>query len=236
MTINNTNVKNLLIANNKGIGKTDLLPDTYSFTEDGTFVIKNVGTAPVTQDLIAAKFIQLYHAFLKDMPLEKKQDHLSALAVNCVDLNQYRGLNKPEKGKKIPTMLAEHLLTPEQYKRNCVKIALATIEPDKLIELFDDSFILKGLFFTPEQELTYLEMIDRDEREAAKFIGLTDAGFTGITTLKDKSIKASITFAQAGIAIPELAKLGYTLVSSAPDMATLSIVVVIKEGEAETLV
>jgi hypothetical protein len=132
-------------------------------------------------------------------------------------------------------MLAEHLLTPEQYKTNCIKIALATLTAEDIQDLF---FIteVKDLFFTPEQELTYLEMVDRDEREAAKFIGLTDAGFTGITTLKDKSIKASITFAQAGVAIPELAKLGYTLVSSAPDMATLSIVVVIKEGEADKLV
>jgi hypothetical protein len=234
MTINNTNVKNLLTANNKGIGKTDLLPDTYSFDADNNFIVKNVGTALVTTDLIAAKFIQLFHSFLKDMPLEKKQDHLKALAVNCIDLNQYKSLFKPEKAAKQATILDEKLLTPDQYKRNCVKIALATIDADAIMELFVIPQV-KNLLFTEEQELTYLTMIENAEIEAKKWEGITDLGFTNVLALKDGSVQASISFAEVSLALPGLTKLGYVLIKSTPVMDTMSITVVFKAGIAEKL-
>ncbi len=223
---NINSVEKILSSNNKGIGKTDSLPALYSL-EAGTFEIKGVGKTKVSTEVIGAKFIQLFHSFIKDVDTAKKVQHLEALGKDFLTLDQLRGTtSEVKKGK------AKANITSEEYKANCIKLAIDS--PDVfaiLSKLIDTDFEkttkavlaadvkeLTELLFSDVQQACYQVKVDKEHAEKVRFVSLEENGFTVIDS-SEKSVTVTTLLANMG-SVHLLAGLGYTLTNSDINVVT----------------
>jgi hypothetical protein len=88
---------------------------------------------------------------------------------------------------------------------------------------------LQNKLWTVEKQATFEVMLENEEKAAAKWKVLLDAGFTDVVQAKD-SIFANIEAAKAPTGIPVLIANGYTLTDNNFDPATMKLKVVFKEA------
>lgn len=233
-----TNVKHtvaeLLAANSKGIGKTDTLPALYTL-KDGVFEIVGVAKREVTEATIGAKFIQLFHSFVKDMDDTKKIQHMDALSKGFLTLDQLRSTSTEPKFKPKAN------ITSEEYRTNCIKLAIdspevvtsltylidLSLEKSTKMELIGLITELRGLLFNETQQGVYQVKVEKETAELERFNGLIANGFEVVTS-SEKDVTVVTPLANMG-SVHLLAGLGYNLVASSIDVttgtATLTLVV-----------
>ncbi len=223
--INKLTVESILTANNKGIGKTDSLPALYSL-EGNTFEIKGIAKAVVSEQLIGAKFIQLFHSFIKDMEPAKKVQHVDALSKGYLTLDQLRATSTDVKARPKAN------ITAAEYKANCIKLALDSPEVLNILTYFVDLdadkvtknnlvvelINLKAALFNDNQQGVYQVKVDKELAEKERFNGLIANGFT-ITDSSEKDVTVVTSLTNMG-SVHLLAGLGYNLKASSIDVTT----------------
>ena len=147
-----------------------------------------------------------------------------------------------------PPLTDKSVISADQYKANCIKLALDAKNAEVIAEIIDDILNLDhkatkdtmgklldrvlDTFFSPEQREVYKVKIEKEEEDRERFKDLTDAGFTNINAVNG-TITANVPVAVTNTALPELEKLGFTLTKAKFDATTLQVNVVFIEGATE---
>ena len=239
--VNKLTVEAFLTANNKGIGKTDSLPALYSL-EGNTFEIKGIAKAVVSEQLIGAKFIQLFHSFIKDMEPAKKVQHVEALSKGYLTLDQLRATSTDAKARPKANISAA------EYRTNCIKLAVDSPEfIEVLTNLLDfdtekstkagltaEISNLKALLITEVQQGTYEVMVEKETAEKERFKALEERGLA-IVSSTAKEVTVSTTLANMSV-IPTLAGIGYALTASSIDAVAGTVTLTLTVAQVEELV
>ena len=150
--------------------------------------------------------------------------------------------------ESTPPLTDKSLISADQYKANCIKLALDAKNAEVIAEIIDDILNLDhkatkdtmsklldrvlDTFFSPEQREVYQVKVEKEEADKERFKDLAEAGFTDINAING-TITANIPVASTGTALPELEKLGFTLIKAKFDATTLQVNVVFEEGKTE---
>ena len=150
--------------------------------------------------------------------------------------------------ESTPPLADKSVISADQYRTNCIKLALDSKNAEVVAEIVEDilnldhkatkdtmSKILDRVldtFFNLEQREVYQVKVEKEEADRERFKDLTDAGFTSINA-SNGTITANVPVAVTNTALPELAKLGFTLIKSDFDATTLQVNVVFEEGKTE---
>lgn len=147
-----------------------------------------------------------------------------------------------------PQLTDTSIISAEQYKANCIKLALDAKNAETISDIVDTILSIDqkatkdtihkvldrvlDTFFSPKQREVYKVKIEKEEEDRERFKDLTDAGFTDINAVNG-TITANVPVAVTNTALPELEKLGFTLTKAKFDAATLQVNVVFEEGKTE---
>lgn len=238
---NKITVESILTANDKGIGKTNSLPALYSL-EGNIFEIKGIAKAVVSEQLIGAKFIQLFHSFIKDMEPAKKVQHVEALSKGFLTLDQLRGTtNEAKKGK------AKDNITALEYRTNCIKLVVDSVEvitsltyltevnleKSTKLELVGLINELRGFLFNETQQAVYQVKVDKEIAEKERFKALEERGLTIVSsTAKEVTVTTSLSNMAV---IPSLAGIGYALTASSIDALVGTVTLTLTVAEVAEL-
>lgn len=167
-------------------------------------------------------------------------EQLTLAAAGFLNKQQSNFAKRESDSKLNPVIRTTKVLTAMQYREHCIKSAdldkvalyhdLTGLLADSKVtreKLLNYVSTLVDLLLTDEQAGTYANMVAEEETAAKQYEALLAAGFTDISRT-DETIVASLATANA-VAIQQLPALGYELVNSSFDAATLTVTVEFKE-------
>lgn len=201
----NMTVKEILASNNNGQGKTNLIADSSNIV--GSTITFNNIDYDVRPELQAAKLLQYFSR--ENNPAEV----LETLQAGYLGKLHQKTMENVE--DKKPSEQVKRLLTAEEYKLNCLKLAAidAISLYDNLLQFGEKStkqellnFVgeLRNSLMTTEQSDTYRLMSEKEESiNALKPLGFSDfRKFIGSNNAE--LIKASISLENWKLAKSEL--------------------------------
>jgi hypothetical protein len=245
MTTITQQVATILASNNIGVGKTDTLPQLYSFETETRLSVAGLGEFDISEATQKAELIRLLHNEVKKGNEDNKLNLFKAMAAGYLNPFHQKATEGGATKEVNPLANPKKVLSAEEYRTNCIKLGLdgknvevisaLLTEVTNVTEKTTKADLLEivnnfaSVFYTSKQQLTFENMLEKELAEAAKFAGLTEAGFTDIKQSLTL-ITANITASEADTAFPKLVELGY-IIEGKPqfDASTMKIQVAFKE-------
>lgn len=205
----NTSVSSILTSNASGVGKTDSLPELYSF--DGQS-FKAVGYESVTlsDNVIKALFINnLHREFKNHKNLQSVIDAYSADYLGTF----HASADSDNKKTSQPMARYGKVESAIVYRQNCIKENIRNLDAVLIEDLLDRvldinsktgkeailSIVSSFASFleTSENKRNYKRILDNEVKDAGTFAVLTNAGFTNIVRLVSNDVNVVDKFSSS---------------------------------------
>lgn len=249
MTTSINSANSSILSNVKGVGKTNALANSISFNSDETVLTVHGVDYPVVPFAGNVQLIKVIGDNAKSLPSDKLAEFVSAVTSGYVSPFHRKSLEgetpasvSPAKGRN---------LTAIEFEEVCLKGNLANISLDDLstmvaslkgliankdkttkANLLDFVTSTLELFWTDEQDETYVRMVNEEQELLKQWESLLDAGFINPIAMDNNQVSVQIPFAEMSSALVKLPELGYVLTASSVATGGLSMnLVLTKQGE-----